>query len=240
MLPPSRNGFHGKRNGVDDDGPDQALLASFSTGGKTSHPKTASKIERWKMESALMDVEGPVPPSTEDGLLELIHRCFEVRKGLTLDETNKREYQPGFMVVRLVRGFFQDDYEKAYEFLPRIEDYISETAFEVQWDDVTYPAWTLYRLATSVPMTWDKEGLEKLRNNRSHIRQLAGISWRLQELTGNGTFGLPQELLANYLGITRQDVSKAIIRLLKIGWLKAERPKGHTLRYSCTPYERTL
>ena len=216
MLSPNRNGCNGNHNPV------------------------GARFERWEVEATLMEVEGEFPPANEDELVGLIHKCQEIKNGFKAGRLGTYDHETGFMVVRLVRGYFQDDYEKACEFYPRIEDCITKTAFEVQWDDVDLPSWTLYRLAATVPMTWDKEGLENLRNNRSHIRQIAGISWRLQELTGNGTFGLPQELLANYLGVTQQDISKAIHRLLKLRWLKAVRPKGHTLRYSCPPYERTL
>ena len=163
------------------------------------------------------EIEGRRPKSQAE-LIDKIDSLF------TLDPENREQFEMEFQATRMVKGFFLCDFDRALKFHDvNLEGFFSIESFMANWDRVKAPSWLMEGYLLMVPMSWDHEMLDHPRNAKTRIRQMAGVSYNLQMFWGDRWFLMDQNLIADVIGRTQQDVSNCICFLVNRRWLKVRK-----------------
>ena len=152
-----------------------------------------------------------------------------------LDTPETKEWEVEFHIVRMVKGFFLYADEKAFQFHEEaLQDHISIESFMSIWVRIKIPSWLIETLIHLVPMSWDHPCLDHFKGGKNRIRQLAGVSYRLQSFWGKQWFLMDQAVIAEVINRSQQDVSNCLKYLVDCHWLERRKMKGtRSNEYHC-------
>jgi len=171
------------------------------------------------------DLDGDLPTSEA----ELIHRMEAV---FSPKAYHIKEHKIEHRVVRLIKGYFRSDWEKALAFVyAKGEEYLAIEDFEALWKKVKLRAWIYETMLESCPLDWYHPNL-KLRVNKSKTRALACLAYRLQAEVGEW-FPLGQLRLSKLFDVTQQGVFRMVQLLIEQGWIQPKKVGKRQVLYRC-------
>ena len=171
-------------------------------------------------------------PKDEAELAGKIKRIFE------LPHPEVEEFKFSFQAVRMLRGIFLDDFDKASEFRKRfLTSCLTFDELLGFWDQVKLPSWLVEGFVQQIPESWDHPALDHPRQIKSKTRRLAGVAYRLQDFFGNEWFRMDQIEIAQLIESSQQEVSRCLRYLSNHRWLECRGAKGNrSNEYRCLAY----